>query len=185
MLADLGRQRLCQLDDGGLGRAVAEQAGAARVHGSRGHGDDAAPDVPGEHQPGGLLAGVEHALEIDVQYPVQVLVTGLQDRAAVHDPGDRGHDVETPAGGDGPAELVAVGDVQMMGVGGASHVLDAPRRLLQARRVAVRAVHGGAGAGPAGRRTRGRCRSAVPVTKAVRPVRSYALTAMRGRYEDL
>ena len=180
--ADLGRQRLRQLDDGRLGDAVAEQAGAAGVDGARGHGDDAAPGVPGDHRAGGLLAGVQHSLEVDVQDPVEVLVPGLQDRAAVHDPGDGRHHVQALAGRPtASAELGAVGDVEGVGVGRAARVLD--DGLAVSCEALARRGPRSARWRPPRRAVRPMARPmplAAPVTNAVRPVRSYAVRGMTG-----
>jgi hypothetical protein len=129
-----------------------------------------------DHQAGRLLAGVQHSLDVHVQDSVEVLVAGLQDRVVVHDPGDRRQPAQAFAGGDGLAELGAVGDVEGVGAGGAAVRLDPGRRLVQALGVAVRAVRGGTRLGASRTAETRPMPPAAPVTKAVRPVRSCAVT---------
>jgi hypothetical protein len=103
------------------------------------------------HRTGRLAGAVQDALEVDGQDPVQIGLVGLQDGAAVHDPGDGGEDVQPAVGAYGLADRLggagAVGDVEGPGVRAAAGLADQLHGLLRAGLVAVRADHGGPGLG--------------------------------------
>ena len=49
-----------------------------------------------DHDPSGGLTAVQHALQVDGQDAVEVVLGQVDDGAVEHDAGDVAHDVETP-----------------------------------------------------------------------------------------